>query len=45
MEFTFDPTFLSGLDYLVYRLWHLLLLAFVLGAFWGWYSCPGREIE
>lgn len=34
--------YMMGLDYLAYQLWPLLGLAFVLGLFWGWYSCPGE---
>jgi hypothetical protein len=40
-----DMTYLTGLDYLLYKLWPFVLCAFVLGWFVGWTSCPAGEDE
>jgi hypothetical protein len=31
------------MDYLILKLWPFLLLAFLMGAFWGYETCLGRR--
>lgn len=33
------------MDYLLLKLWPYLLLALIMGGFWGYVSCPGRRLD